>query len=422
MGERPYSFVILGATGLTGRGVLRYLRGRLVAASEPWAIVGRDKLALEVLAAAFPAECSPEVIVLAQLPDSSIEEIAAQTQLLVNVAGPYAGFGIEVVSACVESGTHYLDICGELDVISEYVRLQHDAAKTSRIKIIPGAGFESLIFDIATRVAVETLGTGNSDRRTSVEVLFSLLNVANDRMGASLSSGTLATSIDLLERHVSLELLLDPFCLTPEFKCERVRELNRLGLDAWYDHRNRVWCAPLVPGPFINRAVVHRTSFLLTELGQGYGEDFTYQEAMNVSSIAPWPLGQSWAAHYIAGLAKSFVSAVGQRSGPLRDTLLALMNNQAILAPEPSEAELDGLGYQLDVRASNDDGQVTSLRLVGAGHPGYRSTANIIGEAILALTEDFDSPATYGVITPAVGLGAAFLSRLKNAGVRFEIS
>jgi short subunit dehydrogenase-like uncharacterized protein len=421
MAPRPYSFVILGATGLTGRGVLRFLHGRLTT-SLKWAIVGRDQAVLERLAASFPVECSPEVVVVTQLPDSSIEEIAAQTRLLVNLAGPYAGFGIEVVRACVESGTHYLDICGELDVISNYVSSQHDAAKGNQVKIIPGAGFESLIFDIATRAAMEALGTGRNGGRASVDVLFSLRNVANERMGGSLSSGTLATFIDSLERNVSLELLFDPFCLTPESNSEQIRKLNRLSLDAWYDHQNRVWCGPLVPGPFINRAMVHRTNSLLTELGQGYGENFIYQEAMNISSIAPWPWGQPLAAHYISGLARRFVSAVGRGSGPVRDTLLALLRSQALTTLEPSEAELDGLGYQLDIRARNDTGQSVKLRLVGIGHPGYRSTANIIGEAILALEEDLDLPASYGVITPAVGFGTAFLSRLNKAGISVDIS
>ena len=416
MGQRPYSFAILGATGFTGRGVLRYLQGRFQD-SVDWAIVGRDRPALEALAADFPQDRRPGVIVVSQLSPASIAELVAQTRLLVNLAGPYGQFGDGLVAACVDNDTHYIDICGELDVIANCVSLHHTAAQEKQLRIIPGAGFESLVFDIASRVAVEALGSSRQEQGPMLTVLFSMLNAANSYWGEHFSPGTVATGIDTLERKVPLDLLLDPFCLTPEPKDPARQEPNRLKLDAWYDSQRKVWCAPLLPGPFMNRAMVHRTNYLLAQVGEGYGEGFSYQEAMNVSAVAPWPWGQSLAANSVAALARRFVAALGDQGGTDRKAMLGYLKYQARLSALPNDAQLDKLGYQLDIEATGRDAEIARVCVRGVGHPGYRSTSNMLAEAILALVKGSNLSDIYGVITPAVAFGTHFLPRLKEAGV-----
>lgn len=44
----------------------------------------------------------------------SLLSIASQTRVLISTSGPYAKIGGLVVEACVDAGTHYCDITGEI--------------------------------------------------------------------------------------------------------------------------------------------------------------------------------------------------------------------------------------------------------------------------------------------------------------------
>jgi short subunit dehydrogenase-like uncharacterized protein len=51
--------------------------------------------------------------IIADANDSgSLKKLAAQTDVIIAVAGPYAKFGSKVVEAAVEQGTNYCDITG----------------------------------------------------------------------------------------------------------------------------------------------------------------------------------------------------------------------------------------------------------------------------------------------------------------------
>ena len=172
-----------------------------------------------------------------------------------------------------------------------------------------------------------------------------------------------------------------------------------------------------MPGPFINPAVIHRSNALLTESGSGYGPGFSYQEAMNVSSIAPWPWGQSVIANTIAASAREFLSALGSDS-IRRQSALALWRNLAAQSTKLEERDLDTVDYQLDITAKRKGLPVVRARLNGSGHPGYRSTGNIIGELLLGLSNESGIPRHGGVLTPALAFGPDWLSRLENAGLQ----
>jgi short subunit dehydrogenase-like uncharacterized protein len=47
---------------------------------------------------------------------------------MLNCVGPYRFFGEQVVKACVEAGTDYLDITGEPEFIERVELKYHDAA------------------------------------------------------------------------------------------------------------------------------------------------------------------------------------------------------------------------------------------------------------------------------------------------------
>jgi short subunit dehydrogenase-like uncharacterized protein len=56
------------------------------------------------------------------------------------------------------------------------------------------------------------------------------------------------------------------------------------------------------------------------------------------------------------------------------------------------------------------------------GHPGYLTTAKLLGEVGLLLAEQGGTPERAGCLTPATALGTANLGRFERAGARFVVS
>jgi short subunit dehydrogenase-like uncharacterized protein len=57
------------------------------------------------------------------------------------------------------------------------------------------------------------------------------------------------------------------------------------------------------------------------------------------------------------------------------------------------------------------------------GHPGYKSTATMVGEAALVLADAAAPvPERNGFLTPATALGADVLDRFAEAGARFRVT
>jgi len=60
---------------------------------------------------------------------------------VANCAGPFAATAAPLVAACLSSGTAYLDITGELDVLG-WMLAQDAAARVAGVTMITGAGFD----------------------------------------------------------------------------------------------------------------------------------------------------------------------------------------------------------------------------------------------------------------------------------------
>jgi hypothetical protein len=61
-----------------------------------------------------PSTCSQGLqYIVANVSDpATLRAMAAQTQVIISTAGPFAKFGTPVVEAALEEGTHYCDITG----------------------------------------------------------------------------------------------------------------------------------------------------------------------------------------------------------------------------------------------------------------------------------------------------------------------
>ncbi|HEY8918269.1 MAG TPA: saccharopine dehydrogenase NADP-binding domain-containing protein [Chitinophaga sp.] len=127
------TFLLYGAYGYTGELIARYatqyglspiLAGRRAAALAPLAAqLGLPYVAIDL-------DDTPALLAALR-----------QVKVVVNAAGPYNFTAKQMVEACLQTGTHYVDLNGDLDIF-EMIR-QYDAmAKQAGIMLLPGAGFD----------------------------------------------------------------------------------------------------------------------------------------------------------------------------------------------------------------------------------------------------------------------------------------
>jgi short subunit dehydrogenase-like uncharacterized protein len=124
--------MIYGANGFTGSlivGAARELGFDLV-------LAGRD--AERIKAIAHPFGFSVRAFALDDL--SRVTNALTDVAVVLNAAGPMVATVHSLIAACLQTGTHYLDVTGELSV---FVAAHHydGAARRRGIMIMPGVGF-----------------------------------------------------------------------------------------------------------------------------------------------------------------------------------------------------------------------------------------------------------------------------------------
>src|SRR5262249_47767695 len=88
----------------------------------------------------------------------------------------------------------------------------------------------------------------------------------------------------------------------------------------------------------------------------------------------------------------------------------------------PSGEKLEQWSWHLTVDARTVGGNYVKVELDADGHPGYLTTAKLLGEVGLLLAEDGATPQRAGCLTPATAIGTGSLERLERAGARFTVT
>jgi short subunit dehydrogenase-like uncharacterized protein len=125
--------LVYGATGYTA-GLL--LDVALKRGMRP-VLAGRDRARVAALAARLGLDF--RIADLSEL--SQLGDALRGIRVVLNAAGPFAHTADPMIRACLQAGSHYLDISGELDALE--IAAGHDAAARARgIMILPGVGFD----------------------------------------------------------------------------------------------------------------------------------------------------------------------------------------------------------------------------------------------------------------------------------------
>lgn len=130
---RQHEAVIYGSYGYTGSLIVKEckFKGLKIMLS------GRDpsKLKQQSEMIGYPFEvCSID-------DPTALKRLLAKAEIIIHCAGPFQTTATQMVNACLETGTHYLDITGEYPVFEMLASLD-TLAKEKAILIMPGVGFD----------------------------------------------------------------------------------------------------------------------------------------------------------------------------------------------------------------------------------------------------------------------------------------
>lgn len=385
---RDFDLIVYGATGFTGRLVAEYLAQRYADGSVRWAIAGRSLSKLQAVRDEIGAPADTPLLIASADDPASLRALVSRAPVIISTVGPYQLYGSDLVAACVETGTGYVDLCGEPNWMHDMIVAHDAAAKTSGARIVFSCGFDSIPFDLG----VWTVQQAAEARfgMPAPRVKGRVRKMQGTFSGGTFASGK-ATAAAAARNPSVFKTLLDPFALTPGF----VGPDQPKGIMPRYDEAVGGWVAPFVMAA-INTKNVHRTNYLA---GHPYGADFRYDEMM----VAPG----------LDDIGKAAADAIAK---------LNPMSGDKGPAPGegPSKAEREAGFYEIDFIAEMPTGERLTATVTGDRDPGYGSTSKMIAEAALCLIRDVDGAG--GVWTPGALMAEPLKARLEaNAGVTFVV-
>jgi short subunit dehydrogenase-like uncharacterized protein len=366
---REFDIVLYGATGFVGKLTAEYLAraGR----DARIALAGRstDRL-LGVRESLGEAAQSWPVLTADAASPSTLNELAARTQVVVTTVGPYSRYGMPLVAACAAAGTDYADLAGEAMFIRGTIDLYHKQAADTGARIVHCCGFDSIPSDMSVYAlyrAARDDDTGELGDTNFVMRSFS----------GGFSGGTVASMMDVMQATSSdpdlRRQLADPYTLStdrgaepdvgpqPDLPWRRGRQIapELAGL----------WTAGFVMAS-INTRVVRRSNALLDWV---YGRRFRYGENMSLGSSS------------LAPLASAVAAGVGKATFALGNRYFRLLPRRLLdrVVPKPgtgpSQAARERGYYRIETYTTTTSGARYVARMAQRGHAGGRNGGRVAG-------------------------------------------
>ncbi|WP_055494139.1 trans-acting enoyl reductase family protein [Streptomyces sp. TP-A0356] len=382
--DRAYDIVLFGATGFVGTLTAEYLAARAPQGLR-WAVAGRSAGKLERLRERLAGTSAPAVLQADVSDPESLRELAGHARVLATTVGPYLEYGEELVAACADAGTDYLDLSGETEFV-DLMYVRHDArARETGARLVHACGFDSVPHDLGAYFTVRQLPEG-----------VPLTVDGYVRAQGMISGGTFASALGQMARGPRLlAAARDRGRHEPRLLGRRAQA--PLGAPRFAKEVG-AWALPL---PTIDAQVVRRSARAL----ERYGPDFRYRHYAAVETL-PFALG---------GVAAVGALIAAAQVPPARRWL-----SGRISPGQGPSAEKRAKSW-FSVRFVGEGGGRRVFTEVTGGDPGYGETAKIFAESALSLALD-DLPRTSGQVTTVEAMGDALIDRLRAAGIDFRVA
>ena len=349
-------------------------------------MAGRNADKLSTVREEIGAPASTPLVVADSADADSLRALAESTRCVITTVGPYQLYGSDLVAACAEAGTDYVDLCGEPLWMRDMIAAHGERAKQSGARIVFSCGFDSVPFDLGVLflqdAAQREFGAPCPRVRGRVRAM-------NGEFSGGTAASLGATMARVKKEPDLVKALMDPFCLADGFVGPPQPADNKPKEDEVLGQ----WVAPFIMAT-INTKNIHRSNALL---GHRYGEDFRYDEMMVTGS---GEAGKSAA----EGVASANPLAGDKAPAP---------------GEGPSREAREAGNYDLLFIGTTADGREIRAAVTGDMDPGYGSTSKMISECAVCLLEDCGDLGG-GIYTPAPAMGQRLIRRLKaHAGLTF---
>ncbi len=385
MTDQPgqYDIVLLGATGFAGRLTAMYIAQLIQKENFRFALSGRNLLKLRQLADHIHDLYGVRLPCIQADTDhqASLQALCRSTSILMSAVGPYVLHGEAVISACLDAGTHYLDITGEPAFVKKMWHLYSARALEKEVTIVHCCGFDSVPAD-----------TGAFRHCNSIVMKDSIHINAYVTTNATYSSGTIRSAILALSREFDRNY-------GKENPSETIRHHKGRSRRVHFCTALNRWALPM---PVIDPAIVKRTAQGMVQV---YGQNFSYSQYFTFGSL--FSLFRIVLIVSVASLLLKF--------RPLRNFIMSGFKP----GEGPSDERRAKSLFTLDF-FSTVNGQIHHTRVNGAD-PGYDETAKMFAEcAICQLTAVRKKKYLPGFQTPVLAWESMIEKRLSKAGIVYQ--
>jgi short subunit dehydrogenase-like uncharacterized protein len=202
-GNRPHDIAIFGCTGNAGRAVAYQAIKSAASKNTRIVLSGRNRGKVEKVLQGIRDELQSEginsddqkvdIIIADSSDEKSMLELAKSTQVLVSCAGPYGRYGEAAVKACVEGGSHYVDVTGEVQWVERMITDYGKSAEEAKVALCPLSGYDCVPAELGMWLVGKALE--NEDENAKLGEL--ALNFRG--VGGGFPRGTIETVIDSIE-------------------------------------------------------------------------------------------------------------------------------------------------------------------------------------------------------------------------------
>jgi short subunit dehydrogenase-like uncharacterized protein len=410
MSEEKLDVVLYGATGFVGTLTAAYLL-RSASPETRIGLAGRSRQKLEDLRQRLGGPALNWPLIVADSADrGALDEMVGRATTVATTVGPYSKYGLPIVAACADAGTHYADLTGEILFMRRTIDEFDEPARRSGARIVHNAGFDSIPSDLGVQVLHERVAADGAGDLEETSFVVTALR-------GGVSGGTIDSMRSQLQEMAGdaerRRLTVDPYALSPQRDKEPDQDSSwsREGdlRSVVYDRELGQWLAPFVMAQ-VNTRVVRRSNALQD---WAYGRRFRYREVMGTGG---GPLGAVRAGGITGGLA---VMMGAMAMGPTRAVLDRVLPKPG---EGPSEKTRNRGHFRIEIHTRTTSGARYVATVAAQGDPGYAATAVMLGESALSLALDGDRlPPRAGVLTPATGIGQPLVERLRRQGFTFDV-
>nr|XP_021189549.2 saccharopine dehydrogenase-like oxidoreductase [Helicoverpa armigera] len=415
MANKSIDIIVFGATGFTGKCAVKNLAilTKDKYCDMTWGIAGRSLNKLQSL----KKELSDSGLAVENISifesdigdRQSLKKALLLARVVINCTGPNTTLSPPIVEACIECGTHYVDISAEMFHILSLYQRYNKAAEDKSTLIIPSCGFAAIPSETGM-IYLERQFKGTLHTvECYVELLLPKRTYVPGR--ALIHNGTWTSLVYVLEYfkdYLTLwkELFPKPVEPVPE-------EMQK---SFFHRHNGRCW----FPYPGTDNDLVN--------MSQRYLHNKNQKKPVHFGAYTTVPLFFHWIViaaiylyyylsyfkffrNWLINCPRLFTLGYASKKGPTDRTR----------KDTKFEFVLNGKGWELDGKLESRPTKTMSVKVSG-NDPGYDATSiAIIMSAITILRESSNMPKG-GVIMP----GAAFyrtdiVDRLMHEGYSYEI-